>query len=97
MRETTKFESGVNFVTRRNFLGLLTAACAAASIPAAKLLGHTADVPFERRPVVAFHMDQLYVDRTGKAVPYRPPAGYRGAEPLAHLSETELRMQYCYL
>jgi hypothetical protein len=90
-------EDSVSMVTRRSFLGLLTTACAAASmIPGARLFG-AAKVACVRPPVVAFHMDQLYVDRTGTAIPYRPPDGYRGAEPLANLSETALRMQYCYL
>jgi hypothetical protein len=39
------------------------------------------------RPVVSFHMDQPYVDHTGTAEPYVPPAGARSAEFIASLSD----------
>jgi hypothetical protein len=39
------------------------------------------------RPVVSFHMDQPYVDYSGTAEPYVPPAGARSAEFLASLDE----------
>ena len=38
--------------------------------------------------VVAFHADRLYLDRSGKAEPYRAPAGLRSLEGLA---EDDLR------
>lgn len=41
-------------------------------------------------PVVSFHLDRPYLDFTGKAIPYLPPAGARGAEGLAGLSEADL-------
>jgi len=34
-------------------------------------------------PVVGFMLDQPYLDLTGLATPYIPPAGMRSAEPLA--------------
>jgi hypothetical protein len=40
-------------------------------------------------PVVSFHMDQPYLDMTGTAVPYIPPAGTRSGQPLAELSAEE--------
>jgi hypothetical protein len=40
-------------------------------------------------PVVSFHMDQPYLDLTGTAVPYLPPAGTRSGQPLADLSVEE--------
>jgi len=46
--------------------------------------------------VVSFHMDQPYIDRTGTAVPYRPPQGARSAALVAHLSEEEFRRMQCY-
>ena len=38
-------------------------------------------------PVVAFHMDQPYIDYSGTAEPYLPPAGARSAEHLALLDD----------
>lgn len=40
-------------------------------------------------PVVSFHLDQPYLDMTGTAVPYIPPAGTRSGQPLAELSVEE--------
>ena len=37
-------------------------------------------------PVVAFHADRLYLDCSGAAEPYRPPAGLRGLEGLDDLA-----------
>lgn len=39
------------------------------------------------RPVVSFHMDQPYVDHSGTAQPYVPPAGARSAEHIASLND----------
>jgi hypothetical protein len=41
-------------------------------------------------PVVSLHLDQPYLDLTGTAEPYRPPAGMRSADALAHMSDMEL-------
>lgn len=35
-------------------------------------------------PVVGFLLDQPYLDLTGRATPYVPPAGLRSAQPLAN-------------
>jgi hypothetical protein len=42
------------------------------------------------RPVWAFHPDFLYLDTSGSAEPYRPPAGARGAAHLADLDADQL-------
>ena len=42
-------------------------------------------------------MDQPYIDVTGRATPYIPPAGLRSAAPIAHLSELEFRTRFVYL
>jgi hypothetical protein len=44
--------------------------------------------------VVSFHMDQPYVDQTGMAEPFVPPAGMRSAAPLAAMSDLELSRYY---
>ena len=38
-------------------------------------------------PVVSFHMDQPYLDLSGRGVPYLPPSGTRSGQLLAELSE----------
>jgi len=38
-------------------------------------------------PVVSFHMDQPYLDMSGRGVPYLPPSGMRSGQALAELSE----------
>ena len=43
------------------------------------------------KPVVSFFLDQPYLDPSGVGKPYLPPQGLRGGEPLARLSERELR------
>jgi hypothetical protein len=43
------------------------------------------------KPVVSFFLDQPYLDPSGVGEPYLPPQGLRGGEPLARLSERELR------
>ena len=48
-------------------------------------------------PVVSFHLDQPYLDLTGRAIPYLPPAGLRSAQPLAQLSEHALRSAHPYI
>lgn len=49
------------------------------------------------QPVVFFHLDRLYLDRSGSAPAYIAPAGARGLEPLAGLGEAELRSRHPYL
>ncbi len=48
-------------------------------------------------PVVSFHLDQPYLDLTGRGIPYLPPAGLRSAQPLAQLSEYALRSAHPYI
>ena len=45
-------------------------------------------------PVLSFHLDQPWLDTTGMAEAYHPPAGARGAEPLALLDEETLSRFY---
>lgn len=90
-------------LTRRDFMAecaVAGAAIAAASVSprpmfAATPRGRAAVVPIHA--VVSIHMDQPYLDATGTAVPYLPPAGMRSAAPVAHLSETEFRSRHVYL
>jgi len=44
--------------------------------------------------VLSFHLDQPWLDATGQAAAYHPPAGARGAEPLALLDEHALSRFY---
>ena len=45
-------------------------------------------------PVVSFHLDQPYLDLTGLAKPYIPPAGMRSGASLAALSEEEVLSRF---
>jgi hypothetical protein len=81
-------------LTRREFMAECAAAGAAmAAIPATVLVA----MPHARGAVVSIHMDQPYVDATGRELPYLPPQGVRGGMPVAHLSETEFRRRFVYL
>jgi hypothetical protein len=81
-------------LTRRDFMTECAVAGAAmAAMPATVF----AAIPRARSPVIAIHMDQPYVDATGRALPYLPPDGVRGGMPVAHLSETEFRRRFVYL
>jgi hypothetical protein len=84
-------------LTRRGFLGRLAVAGAAMGrawlIPGSGLLQSALD---SRVEVVSFHMDQPYLDLTGKAAPYHPPLGARSASPVAHLSEEAFRRSQAY-
>ena len=44
--------------------------------------------------VLSFHLDQPYLDLTGEARMYRPPAGARGGAPIAALSDAEMSRFY---
>lgn len=81
-------------LTRRDFMTELAVAGAAmAAMPVTVF----AAMPHARNAVIAIHMDQPYVDATGRALPYLPPEGARGGMPVAHLSETEFRRRFVYL
>ena len=80
-------------LTRREFVAQLAAAGAAAAALPSRVSAHLTGA---RGPVVSIHMDQPYLDVTGRAVPYLPPAGARGGAPVAHLSDLEIRSSYLY-
>lgn len=69
------------------------AAIAVTSVP----LQAVAAVPRVKAAVVSIHMDQPYLDLTGRALPYLPPPGLRAGAPLADLSEAEFRRRFVYL
>jgi hypothetical protein len=48
-------------------------------------------------PVVSFHLDQPYLDMTGRGVPYIPPPGMRSGQSIADLSEHAFHSAYPYL
>ena len=87
-------------ITRRLFVqaSLLVAALAFLPRAAHALARRTEDardapngVPHATpRPVVSFHMDQPYVDHSGTAEPYIPPAGARSAEFIASLDDATI-------
>jgi hypothetical protein len=81
-------------LTRRNFM----AECAAAGAAIAAMSANGfAGMPHARSTVISIHMDQPYVDATGRALPYLPPDGARGGMPVANLSETEFRRRFVNL
>jgi hypothetical protein len=80
-------------LTRREFVAGLAAGAAIVATPAKMC----AAMPRGRTAVVSIHMDQPYLDRTGRALPYCPPLGLRAAAPVEHLSETEFRSRFVYL
>jgi len=84
-------------VPRRMFLRVLGTMGVVAAFPEAEFLRNLALAHGGERPVVAFHMDQLYVDWSGRAAEYVPPAGLRSAEILGQLSEADLRWNFTYI
>ena len=78
-------------ITRREFVGamLLVAALAALpkSVQAALASESMPAAPAAAAPVISFHMDQPYVDYSGTAEPYIPPAGARAAAGIADLDD----------
>ncbi len=48
-------------------------------------------------PVLSFHLDQPYLDLTGEARIYRPPAGARGGAPIEASSDAELSRYYGFI
>ncbi len=83
-------------LTRRDFMAecaVAGATIAAASVSPSPIFAAT---PRVRSAVVSIHLDQPYLDATGTAVPYRPPAGMRSAAPIAHLAEAEFRCLHVY-
>jgi hypothetical protein len=80
--------------TRREFIA--GAAAAGAAIVASSLAPAMifAAPPLARPAVVSIHMDQPYIDMTGRAIPYHPPAGARSGDPVAHFTEAQFRSSY---
>lgn len=86
-------------LTRRDFMAKLAVtgaaiAAAAGPIPASIVAAAPAAA---RTAVVSIHMDQPYIDTTGRALPYLPPGGVRAGASAAYLSETEFRRRFVYL
>jgi hypothetical protein len=75
--------------TRRDFL--LTVPVAGGAIA---LMPSLAFTPV---PVVAFHLDQPYVDVTGLDKPYVPPVGMRSGAPLADLGDEAFSRNYFFI
>jgi hypothetical protein len=84
-------------LTRRDFISELAFAGAAMAPMAMLPAGIFAAVPAVRGPVVSIHMDQPYLDTTGRALPYVPPNGVRAGAPIGNLSEAEFRSCQIYL
>jgi hypothetical protein len=83
-------------LARRDFMGALLGA--AAALRMVRLVHLEAAFPgVSSRPIVSFHLDQPYLDRSGTAVPYHPPAGARSAQIFSSLDEESLRRKHCYL
>jgi hypothetical protein len=79
-------------ITRRALLGLLTAAGSAlVGLRYPVLVFRAVSEPARRQTIVSFHMDQPYLDRSGRAMPYHPPPGARSAQAAAHFTEEILR------
>ena len=88
-------------LTRREFVAKLAAAAAcvatAAKLPSVQSPAKCqASQPKPRANVVGFHLDQPYLDATGHALPYLPPAGLRSAAPIQHLNEQQIRSHNPY-
>ena len=66
-------------------------ASAARAVPSVK-----AATALHRAPVVSFHVDRPYIDTTGTATPYLPPAGTRSGQPIAELSDEEYLRRHPY-
>jgi hypothetical protein len=78
-------------LTRRTFMGVVALGGAVLVAPAAALLAQAERAGGRGSPVVSFHMDQPYLDRTGTAIPYHPPPGVRSGDSAARLSEEAFR------
>jgi len=94
MSERT-FPEAAQVLTRRAFARTAAAAAAAIAFAPHEIL-FLAAMPSHKEAVVSFHMDRPYLDRSGTAIPYHPPAGARSAQFAAQLSEEEFRRSYVY-
>jgi hypothetical protein len=86
-------------LTRRDFIAELAVASATMVAAVAPMTVNifAAAPAAARTAVVSIHMDQPYIDTTGKALPYLPPSGVRAGASVAHLSESEFRRRFVYL
>lgn len=82
---------------RRIFLRVLGATGMAAAFPGSNIFRRLSSNAPRGGPVVAFHMDQLYLDWSGKARAYVPPVGPRSAEILGQLTDEQLRWSFTYI
>ncbi len=83
-------------LARRDFMGALLGA--AAALRMVRLVPLAAAFPgVSSRPVVSFHLDRPYLDRSGTALPYYPPPGARSAQIFSNLDEESVRRKHCYL
>jgi hypothetical protein len=80
--------------TRRDFLRSVPLAGGAVALLPALGVVEFAATRSVAAPVLSFHLDQPWVDASGMAEAYHPPAGARGAEPLALLDEQTLSRYY---
>jgi hypothetical protein len=78
--------------TRREFIGQMAAGAVVVEV-APLATGHAVNA----RPCVSFFLDQPYWDPTGLERPYRPSRGLRSGQPLAELTEEELRSAFGWL
>ncbi|HTW37691.1 MAG TPA: hypothetical protein VMD49_03905 [Steroidobacteraceae bacterium] len=95
-------------VSRRAFVrGAAVAAAVGASLPvllgegaragiASQRVASTQPLQAHRVPVVGFHMDRPFLDPTGMAEPYVPPAGTRSGQALAELTASEYLSRHPY-
>ena len=80
---TGKAADSRRFPTRRGFIGVAIFAAGMSGAVGTPLMvagRHIAFRRWESVPVVAFHADQLYLDHSGTAEPFRPPAGLRSLD-----------------
>jgi hypothetical protein len=90
-------------LSRREFMESAVAVAGASvllsAVPTAFSRGAAAalaEQPRRRQPVVGFHMDRPYLDPTGTAQPYHPPAGTRSGQAMAELSDEEFLSRHPY-
>jgi hypothetical protein len=86
-------------LTRRDFIAEFAVASAAVAAAAGPIPANifAAAPGAARAAVVSIHMDQPYIDTTGRALPYLPPDGVRAGASVADLTETEFRRRFVYL
>jgi len=95
---TVTFTGSCTRLTRRAFVAGAVSGAALALAPGPFFGKESAAAAGEPRSVVVtFYMDRLYLDRSGLAQPYHPPAGMRAGAPVEHLSEEEFRRWFVYV